>query len=403
LGRFIYQAKNLAGQVQQGQIDATNESEARVKLKAQNLTVLRVLNAPAPKSNQLGFFTPRVAAKDLQVFTRQFSTLINCGIPIVDALKMLSEGKRSAILKDAAIRVRISIEGGRRLGESMASIPNVFDRFYVNMVKAGEEAGILDGILSRLSVYLEKSEKLKKQIVGALSYPAIILFVAAIVITAILIFVIPKFQEMYSSSGSELPALTTMVINMSEFLKAKWYLVIGAFVGGPIGLFLWYRSPSGKSTADRILIRLPLFGDLIQKSSIARMTRTLSTLLSSGVSVIEALEIAARTSGNVVIEEALVRCKESVTVGRPLVAPLTKEKMMPDMVVQMISIGEQTGALDAMLTKIADFYEDDVENAVKSLTSMIEPLLMVGLGVVIAFLVLAMYLPIFNLASAMGG
>lgn len=403
--RFMYQAKDSTGKVQMGQMEALDENEIRNKLRAQGLNVLRVLQTGgAAKAGGFSFgFERHVPSKDLQVFTRQFATLINSGIPVVDALKMLSEGKRDPQLKDAAVKVRQSIEAGKRLGDAMAALPLVFDRFYVNMVRAGEEAGILDGILNRLAIYMEKSEKIKKQVKGAMVYPASIIVVAIVVVAAILVFVIPKFQELYKGAGQELPAITQLVVAASDLLINRWYFVIVGFVVAPWLFLVWYRTPEGKQICDRVFIQMPLFGELIQKSSVARMTRTLSTLLGSGVGVIEALEIASRTAGNKVIEDALNRCKESVIAGKPLAAPLSKEPMIPDMVTQMISIGEQSGSMDTMLGKIADFYEDDVENAVKALTSMIEPLLMIVLGGTIAVLVLAMYLPIFNLANVATG
>lgn len=408
MAKFLYQIKSPAGQLQNGQMDAIDETEVRIRLRSQNLSVVKVAVAPGSRiaggKTQVGggLFQSKVNSKDLQIFTRQFSTLINAGIPVVDSLKLLGDGKRHPMLKEAANSVKNYIEGGKRLGDAMQNFPLVFDKFYVNMVRAGEEAGILDGILLRLSIYLEKSEKIKKQVVGAMVYPAIIIFVASVVVAGILIFIIPKFQDLYSSSGRELPMLTQMVVTMSSTLIHKWYLVLGVLIGVPYGIFAWYQTPEGKDIVDAFLIRAPMFGELIQKSALAKMTRTLSTLLSSGVGVIEALDIAAKTSGNGVMEKALIRCKESVTAGRPLAAPLTKEPMIPDMVAQMIAIGEQSGTLDVMLGKIADFYEDDVETAVKALTSMIEPLLMMFLGGIIAFLVTAMYLPIFDIAATAG-
>ena len=406
--RFLYQAKAANGQLLTGQLDAIDESDARSKLRAKSLTPLRLVKNPGGAGNKAlsGFeslFQKRVPARDLQIFTRQFSTLINAGIPIVDALKMLSEGKKNPMLKDVAVSVRESIESGKRLGDSMASHPLVFDRFFVNMIRAGEEAGILDGILGRLSAYLEKSEKIKKQITSAMVYPGVIIAVAALVVTGILVFIIPRFQDMYTSSGKQLPAITVMVVNLSQFFLHQWYVVIAIAVGTPFFFLQWYRTDGGKTAMDRFLIQAPVFGELVQKAAVARMTRTLATLLGSGVSVVEALDIAAKTAGNAVIEEALVRSKEAVISGRPLAAPLLREKMIPDMVTQMISIGENSGTLDIMLGKIADFYEDDVENAVKGMTSIIEPILMVVLGGIIAVLVVAMYLPIFDMASLSGG
>jgi len=407
----MFQAKTVNGQVQMGQLEAADETDARNKLRGRSLTPLKLLvvggsraAAGGASGGSLGgIFEKRVPSKDMQIFTRQFSTLINAGIPVVDSLKMLGEGKRNELLKDAANQVRLSIESGKRLGDSMAALPKVFDRFYVNMVRAGEEAGILDGILLRLSTYMEKAEKIKKQVKGALFYPAAILIVAGIVIAGILIFVIPKFQEMYKGAGQELPAITQLVVHMSDFLIHKWYLAIGGAFAIPYFTMSWLKTPEGKDTFDRTMIKMPIFGELIQKAAVAKMTRTLSTLLSSGVGVVEALDIASKTAGNKVIEDALVRSKESVISGRPLAAPLMKEPLIPDMVTQMIAIGEQSGTLDTMLSKIADFYEDDVENAVKAMTSLIEPIMMVFLGGIIAVLVLAMYLPIFNMANVVTG
>jgi type IV pilus assembly protein PilC len=404
MAKYFFQARAANGQVQTGQIDGTDETEIRVKLKAKGLTPVRIVpQTPGVKTKELGMFAPRVSSRDLQIFTRQLATLVNAGIPVVDSLKMLGEGKRNPMLKNAANAVRESIESGKRLGDAMAAQPAVFDRLYVNMIRAGEEAGILDGILDRLAIYMEKSEKIKKQIKGALFYPVAIIGVAIVVVTLILVFVIPKFQDLYQKSGKSLPALTQFVVSVSDFLIQKWYIAGGVAIAVPWAFIIWSRTPEGMEVMDRTLIRLPAFGDLIQKSSVARMSRTLSTLLSSGVSVIDALDIAARTAGNRVIEEALLRSKESVTSGRPLAAPLSKEPMIPEMVSQMIKIGEQSGTLDTMFAKVADFYEDDVENAVKAVMSLIEPILMVVLGGIIAVLVLAMYLPIFDMASTTGG
>lgn len=404
MAKYMYQAKNAAGQKQMGQLEGADEAEIRLKIKAMNMVPLNIILVPGSRAQKKeAFFKRRVSSKDLQIFTRQFSTLINAGISLVDALNILAQGKKTAMMKSTIMQVKTSIEGGKRLGDSMAMAPHVFDRLYVNMVRAGEEAGILDNILNRLSAYIEKSEKLRKQVMGAMMYPAIVIVLAGLVIAAILIFVIPQFQEFYKAGGKDLPAITQAVVTLSDLLLTRWYVFLAVAIGGPIGFYLWYNTPDGKDVVDRALIRMPLFGELVQKSAVAKMTRTLSTLLSSGVNVIEAIDIAAKTSGNSVIEDALIRCKESVTSGKPLAAPLLKEKMIPDMVTQMISIGEQSGTLDSMLSKIADFYEDDVEAAVKGLTSLIEPLLMVVLGGIIAGLVAAMYLPIFNMANVVGG
>lgn len=408
MGRYAYTAKNTAGQTLQGELDAANENEARVRLRAQQLTPLRIVSAgrssrPAVKKAGGGFLAPKVKSKDLQIFTRQFATLINAGIPVVDALKILSEGLRPGLLRDAASKVKSSIENGKRLADSMASTTGVFDRLYVNMIQAGEEAGILDSILNRLAIYMEKSEKIKGQVKGAMVYPAVIMIVAGLVISGILVFIIPKFNEFYSSAGKEPPALTQMVVGLSNLLISKWYLFIGVAIAIPYGILMYLETPEGKDTFDRTVLKIPVVGEVALKSSIARLSRTLSTLLSSGVGLIDAIEIAARTSGNSVIEGILIKSKESVTQGRSFSAPLAKEKVIPEMVVQMIAIGEQSGTMDTMLGKIADFYEDEVEAAVKAMTSLIEPLMMVFLGGIIAVLVIAMYLPIFSMGDIVGG
>jgi len=399
--KFQYQARNMSGQITSGEMDAANQQEAIVRLRAQQLIPVRVAvgNKPASSTAQTGFFAPKVKGKDLQVFTRQFATLINAGIPVVDSLKILAEGLRPGLLKDASMQVKVSIESGKRLGESMGYAPNVFDNLYVNMIKAGEEAGILDGILNRLAIYMEKSEKIKSQVKGALTYPAVILVVALCVITGILVYVIPKFTQMFTAAGKEPPALTQIVVNLSHSIIERWYVYIFFFVGIPVAISQYIKTPEGKKIFDQIMLESPVIGDVVRKSSIARLTRTLSTLLSSGVGLIEAIDIAAKTSGNYVIEQALMRCKESVTQGKSFSSPLGKEKAFPAMVVQMISIGEQSGTMDTMLGKIADFYEDEVEEAVKTMTSLIEPLMMVVLGGIIAVLVIAMYLPVFTMAD----
>lgn len=400
--KYFYQAKTMAGQVVTGEVEAANQREAVIRLRAQQLMPTRVSTVSLSKKSGSSF-SGSVKGKDLQIFTRQFATLINAGIPVVDSLKILSEGLRPGLLKEASAQVKASIETGKRLADSMAQVPNVFDKLYCNMIQAGEEAGILDGILTRLAAYMEKSEKIKSQVKGALVYPAVILVVAILVIAGILIFIIPKFTEFFTSAGKEPPALTQFVVGISHSLTNRWYIYLMIFIGGPILFMQWIKTAEGRDAMDRFLMKAPVFGEVIQKSAIARLTRTLSTLLSSGVGLIEAIEISAKTAGNIVIEQALLRCKESVTQGRAFATPLAKEKAFPEMVVQMIAIGEQSGTLDVMLGKIADFYEDEVETAVKAMTSLLEPLMMVVLGGIIAVLVIAMYLPVFNMADVVGG
>jgi type IV pilus assembly protein PilC len=409
MASFMYQARTISGSLTTGKVQANDEADARIKIRAMQLILVKLTPASAQqnKDSELAeaikkLLAPKIDSKELKIFTRQFSTLINSGIPIADSLRILSEGQLSRLLKETLIQIRASIDMGRRLSDSMIIHDRVFDRLYCNMIQAGEEAGILDTILLRLSVYIEKNEKIKSQVKGALVMPMVIMFVAFTVITGIIVFIIPKFQEFYASSGKALPFLTQMIIDLSNNLRNKWFLYI-VILSGVSGSVVYYiNTPEGKKNLDIALINAPVFGDLVQKSSVARMARTLSTLLSSGIGLIQAIEIASKTAGNFVIEKALADCKESVTVGKPFHVPLSRQKEIPMMVSQMVGIGEQSGSLDVMLAKIADFYEEEVENAVKASTSLIEPIMMIFLGGLIAIILVAMYLPIFNLGDTIG-
>lgn len=406
MAKYFYQAKHVSGALKSGVVDASNEQEARLRLKAMKMEPMRLALASSGGKggiNALLKGTATVTPKELQIFTRQMATLINAGIPIVDSLRILIDGSKTGGFKEALSQIKSDLETGKRFSTSLAQHPKIFDRLFCNLVEAGEEAGILDQILTRLAVYIEKNQKIKAQVKGAMVMPAGIIIFAILVISGILWFVVPKLQEVFQASGKELPALTQAVIDLSNDLKKNWIMYIGIAIGAPIGLMQYIKTDEGKKVFDGIVIKIPLFGDLILRSSVARMTRTLSTLLSSGVGLIEAIEIAARTSGNYSVEEALLRTKESVLQGRPLAVPLSKEKLIPEMVSQMVAIGETSGSVDQMLGKIADFYEDEVENAVKALTSMIEPVLMIVLGVAIAVLVVAMYLPVFSLGDTISG
>jgi type IV pilus assembly protein PilC len=294
------------------------------------------------------------------------------------------------------------VERGRRLAESLAARPAVFDRLYVNLVRAGEEGGVLEVVLNRLAAYIETTVKLRGKVKGALFYPAAIVVVAIVVIAFIMVFVVPKMSSMFTQSGQQLPALTLMVINMSNFFQHYWYIMVATLIAIPVALKMYYETDDGRKVLDAIFIEIPVFGDLIKKSAIARFSRTLSTLLSSGVRIIDALEISSATTGNWMIEKALLDTKDAVSRGKTLAEPLAKISYFPNMVTQMISIGEQTGNIDQMLSKVADFYEDEVTNATDAMTSLLEPILMVVLGGIIAVIVIAMYLPIFNMANTIG-
>jgi type IV pilus assembly protein PilC len=404
--KFKFEAKGANGKEFRGEIEAVNEIEARIKLRAQRLMPLKLVvsngatAAAAAKKKKTG---GGVKSKDLQIFTRQLATLLSSGVPILQAMETLSDGSRSPGLTFALKAIGEDVSAGKRFGDAVAAHPKVFDRFFANMVLAGEESGNLDEILNRLAVYIEKSVKIQGKVKGALAYPIGIMVVAMLVVSGLLVFVIPKFKTMFEGSGQELPGPTQLVVAMSEFFIGHWYVVIGGAIATVWGFIAFYKSPKGREICDGIFIATPVFGDLMVKSGVARFTRTLSTLLGSGVGIMEALDISARTVGNHIMESAIVRAKDAIAEGKSLTVPLSKEKYIPHMVTQMIGVGEQTGALDTMLAKVADFYEDEVDVAVGALTSLMEPMMMVVLGGIVGFFVIAMYLPIFGMASAVGG
>lgn len=405
---FSYQARAMNGSVVEGQIEASNEQEARVKIRANKMLPMKVvvgtggLSAGA-KSFKFKARASRVKGKDLQNFTRQLAVLIAAGVPIIPSLEALSQGLKSKTLKKALYDMGQDISSGKKLGEAFGKQSHVFDRFYVNMVIAGEEGGVLEGVLKRVAEYIEKAVKLQGKIKSALVYPIAVLVISMVVITGLLIFVVPKFAELFNSNGMELPVLTQMVLGASEFLQKTWWLFLGAIIGTVVGLKQYYATTSGRETIDTILIKTPLFGNLIIKGGSAKFTRTLSTLLGAGVPIMDAMDIASQVSGNFVLERSLLKAKESIAAGKSIAAPFAQEKMFPPLVVQMMAVGETTGALDQMLSKVADFFEDEVDAIVSALTSLIEPVMIVVLGGVVAFLVLAMYMPIFQMAGAGAG
>lgn len=409
---FAFQAKQMDGRGVKGEIEASSEVEARVKIRAQQMIPIKVVasngagggtslgNMFSGKGGVSGLLIPKVKTKDLKVFTRQFATLINSGVAVVQSLELLERSSSNPTLKLCLTKIRQDISMGKKLADSMAIHDKIFDRLYVNLVRAGEEAGVLDTILNRLAVYIEKSVKIKNKVLGAMYYPAGILVVAGLVLFAILHFVIPKFEELFKASNQELPLPTQMVIEMSHFVQSHgWMLIVGlAFV-----IFFikqYYDTEGGRYNIDRFLLNVPVVGTLLQKSAVARFSSTLSTLLTCGVGILDALEISSRVCGNAVIEKTLISAKKVISEGKSIVQPLSQDKYIPDMVTQMIAVGEQTGAMDVMLGKVADFYEEEVDAAVAALTSLIEPIMMIFLGGLIGGIVVAMYLPIFNLASA---
>ncbi|MFH1293167.1 MAG: type II secretion system F family protein [Pseudomonadota bacterium] len=400
---YKWVAETKKGKILKGELEAADERIAQLQLKRRSLTIKKIKVKPKDLFENVAFFQPKITAKDVVIFTRQFSTMIDAGLPLVQGLTILAEQTENKTFQNVIKRVTKDVEGGSSLAEALKKHPKVFDGLYVNLVAAGEIGGILDTILQRLAAYIEKAEKLKTRIKGAMTYPIIVVAIAVLVIAVILIFVIPVFQEMFSSFGKALPVPTQIVVNMSNFLKGNIHYVIGAFIVFVFAFKKYRNTKKGRKQTDALALKLPVFGNLLKKSAVARFTRTLGTMISSGVPILDALEIVAKTSGNVVLEEIIYEVRSSIAEGQTIAEPLSEAEIFPRMVVQMISVGEATGALDTMLNKIADFYDDEVDAAVEALTSMLEPLLMVFLGGAIGGLVIAMYLPIFQMAAAMGG
>ena len=404
MATFAYVGRSKSGAVKKGELVAKSRDEAVDQLRKQSVVVTSLEEKAAKEgfSFKLG---SGVSEKDLVVFTRQFGTMINAGLPLIQCLEILSTQSENAALRKSVGEIKVQVEGGSTFSDALRKHPKIFDDLYVNMVHAGEVGGLLDTILGRLSKHIEKAMKLKGQIKSALVYPAAIVGIAAIVITVLMIWVIPVFEKMFKEmSGGKmaLPGPTQLVIDMSNFAQGNWYIILGVIIAVVMAVKKYYATPQGKLAIDKLLLKVPVFGDLIRKASVAKFTRTLGTLLASGVPLLEALTICAKTSGNKVVEGALLDAKVSISGGKTIAEPLAKSGTFPKMVTHMISVGESTGALDSMLGKIADFYEDEVDQAVTNLTALLEPMMMVFLGVTVGFIVVAMYLPIFTMASAIG-
>jgi type IV pilus assembly protein PilC len=402
--KYSWQARTKSGTEQKGVMDAPNVAVVEAQLKRVGLVGITVKEAAKEIEIKIpGFGAKKVETKDLVVFTRQFATMIDAGLPLVQCLDILASQQQNKTFQSALFKVKESVESGSTFADALGKHPTIFDQLYVNLVAAGEVGGILDTILNRLSAYIEKSMKLKKQVKGAMVYPITIMSIAVIVVGVILIFVIPTFAAMFADFGGELPAPTKFVIGLSDFLLKYIFVMIGAFMGGVFLFKKWYATPKGKKIVDTAALKAPVVGPLIRKVAVARFTRTLGTMVSSGVPIMDGLDIVARTAGNKVVEEAVYKVRQGISEGKTMAEPLAASGVFPPMVVQMISVGEATGAMDAMLNKIADFYDDEVDDAVGALTAMMEPMLMVFLGTAVGGLVVAMYLPIFKLAGAVGG
>jgi len=393
---FTYRGTNRAGATVSGELAATSKTELIGNLKRQQINVTKM--SEKGKEFSLPTFGGGVDSKELAVFTRQFSVMIDAGLPLVQCLEILAGQQENKVFQKVLTGTRSAVEGGSTLSAAMRQYEKVFDALYVNLVEAGETGGILDTILQRLSTYIEKNVKLKRAVKSALVYPIAVLSVAAGVIILLLWKVVPIFSTLFLGLGVALPLPTRIVIGLSNFVGSIFGLLIAiGFAAGVVALKVWYGTPVGRMAIDRTLLKLPLLGLLLRKIAVARFTRTLGTLISSGVPILEGLEITARTSGNAVIEKSLMEVRKGLEAGRNLSEPLKETNVFPGMVTQMIGVGEQTGAMDAMLQKIADFYEDEVDAAVKDLLAAMEPLMIVILGIVVGGIVISMYLPLFSL------
>lgn len=398
----VYQwvGKNRLNKVQKGEMEALSEAGVRASLVRQKIVPTRIKPKPKDLLANISFLQPKVKEKDIILFARQFSTMIDAGLPIIQCLDILHTQQDNATFKKVLKQIKESVEGGATMAEALKAFPKHFDSLFVNMIAAGEAGGILDTILRRLAAYMEKAARLKARVKGAMTYPLATLAIAIIVLAVILVFVIPVFEEMFADFGSELPAPTQFVVFLSDMVKSKILYIIAAAILFGFAFKKYYATEKGRDATDALVLKLPVFGMLLRKVAVAKFTRTMGTMLTSGVAILEALDIVAKTAGNRSVEKAIYNVRSGISEGRTMADPLTESGVFPPMVCQMISVGESTGALDAMLEKIADFYDEEVDQAVENMTALIEPIMLVFLGVTIGGLVIAMYLPIFKMAGA---
>ncbi len=400
---YIWKGVNRRGKKKKGEMEAESENFVRLTLRRQGIEPTKIKPKPKDLFQNVKFLQPRVTEKDIVVMTRQFATMIDAGLPLVQCLEILYGQQDNRTFKRILKNIKEDVEEGSTFADALKQHPEVFDDLFVNLVAAGEIGGILDIILNRLAAYIEKAAKLKKKVKGAMTYPIVVMVIAVLVVAVILIFVIPVFQSMFADFGKALPVPTQVVVAISYFVKGYIiYIVVGVVV--LIFAFRrFYGTERGRAIVDNLILKAPVFGMLLRKVAVAKFTRTLGTMISSGVPILDSLDIVAATAGNKTIEGAIRETRQSISEGRTIAEPLADSEVFPSMVVQMISVGEATGALDTMLGKIADFYDDEVDAAVDALTSMLEPFMMVFLGGTIGGLVVSMYLPIFQMAGAMGG
>jgi type IV pilus assembly protein PilC len=395
MATFTYTARSFAGEMRTATLDAPSRDDVIAQLRRQRLNVVKIDEA-TPKKPRRG----HIKMRDIVILTRQFSTMINAGLPLVQAMTILSEQSQNKTLGGIMRKVVFDVESGNTVADALSKHPQAFSNLYVNMVAAGEAGGILDTILMRLATFMEKNDALIRKVKGAMIYPGVIMAVAGIAITVLLIFVIPVFENLFLSAGLALPLPTRIVMGLSRFLKAYWWMVLGALGSAAFLLKKFHATSNGKLQIDRFLLKVPVLGDVLRKSAVSRFTRTLGTLVSSGVSILDGLEITAKTAGNRVVQDAIMESRASIAGGDTIAQPLKKSGVFPPMVISMISVGEQTGGLDEMLSKIADFYDEEVDAAVSNLLSLLEPIMIVFLGIVVGGMVVSMYLPIFDMINA---
>jgi len=400
---YVWKGEDRKGKTQKGELEAHSEAVVRTQLRRMQIQPIKIKEKSKDLFENVSFLQPKVVVGDVVIFARQFATMINAGLPLIQSLDILYAQEKNKTFRKILRGIKEDVESGATLADALGKYPEIFDDLFVNMVAAGEVGGVLDTILNRLSAYMEKAQKLRRQVKSAMTYPIIVLIVAVLVIAVILIFVIPVFEKMFADFGGALPGPTQIVVGMSRFLKNNiLYIIAGLFLFG-FAFKRFYKTEKGRATVDDIALRLPVFGPLLRKVAVAKFSRTMGTMISSGVPILDALEIVAKTAGNKTVERAVFSVKKGVTEGRTMADPLGESGVFPSMVVQMVAVGEATGALDAMLGKIADFYDDEVDAAVESLTAMIEPFMMVFLGATIGGLVVSMYLPIFKMAGVVAG
>lgn len=405
---YVWEGRTAQGRLVKGDnLEAPDVEAALARLREQRIRPIpsRVREKGKGLEREISIpgFGDKVTTKDISVATRQLATMIDAGLPIVQCLDILGQQSESKLLCKTVNAVKKDVEGGSTLADALRKHPKIFDDLYVNMVEAGEAGGILNTILNRIALFIEKANRLKKKVKGAMIYPCAIVAVAVIVVAVLMIFVIPVFAELYGSMGQALPLPTQICINISNWFVSYWYVLAGAVTGAIMGVSFYYKTPAGRMTIDRLMLRMPILGDLLRKVAVARFSQNMSLLLSSGVPILDGLAITGKTAGNKVVEKAIMESRVSISQGKTVAEPLRDSKIFPPLVCQMVAVGESTGGLDTMLKKVAELYEEEVDDAVANLTAMMEPMIMVILGVILGGLVIAMYLPIFQMGSLVGG